>query len=201
MDPKPLQRGISQPAYNNNDLPAIAGGTAIRPHEKRIIFGAPLIGEREAAAVADCIRSGWIGLGERVSRFEAEFAAYKQAPYAAAVSSCSAALHLVLAALGIGAGDEVIVPSLTFCSTVHAVLHAGATPVLVDSDRMSRNIDPKSMQLAISPRTKALIAVHMCGRSCEMDEILAIANHHNLQVIEDCAHAIETTYHDQPAGL
>src|SRR3974390_2879812 len=103
-------------------LPAIAGGDPVRSRHRRIIFGAPLLGESEATSVADCIRSGWIGLGERVGRFEQEFAAYRSAPYAAAVGSCSAGLHLALAALGIGPGDEVIAPSLTFCSTIHAIL-------------------------------------------------------------------------------
>jgi dTDP-4-amino-4,6-dideoxygalactose transaminase len=173
----------------------------MRSRERRIIFDAPLIGEPEAAAVAECIRSGWIGLGERVGRFEQEFAAYKQAPYAAAVSSCSAGLHLVLAALGIGAGDEVIAPTLTFCSTIHAILHTGATPILIDCDRSSMNIDPELIARAITPRTKAIIVVHMCGRSCDMDAVLEIATRHNLKVIEDCAHAIETTYHGTPAGL
>src|SRR5271166_3194708 len=118
MDPKPPQRGTSHPMREKSDLPAIAGGEPVRSRENRIIFGAPLLGESEVAAVTDCIRSRWIGLGERVGRFEQEFAAYKQAPHAAATSSCSAALHLVLAALGIHSGDEVIVPSMTFCSTV-----------------------------------------------------------------------------------
>src|SRR5271165_2514328 len=184
MDPKPPQRGTSHPMREKSDLPAIAGGEPVRSRENRIIFGAPLIGEAEAASVADCVRSGWIGLGERVGRFEQEFAAYKNAPYAAAVSSCSAGLHLVLEALGIGPHDEVIAPSLTFCSTVHAILPVGATPVLVDSDLTSRNIAPDAIARAITPRTKAVIAVHMCGRSCEMDAICDIAARHNLKVVE-----------------
>ncbi|HZD32633.1 MAG TPA: DegT/DnrJ/EryC1/StrS family aminotransferase, partial [Candidatus Angelobacter sp.] len=201
MNLKPPPSGNSPIADPNHELPAIAGGTPVRSRHNRIIFGAPLIGEAEAASVADCIRSRWIGLGERVSRFEQEFAAYKQAPHAAAVSSCSAGLHLALDALGIGAGDEVIAPSLTFCSTIHSILHVGARPVLVDSDRQSLNVDPAAIGQAITPRTKAVIAVHMAGRACEMDAILAIANRHGLQVIEDCAHAIETTYRGVSAGL
>jgi len=201
MNQKPPQSGDSPIPPDPNDLPAIAGGMPMRSRHDRIIFGAPLIGEAEAASVADCIRSRWIGLGERVGRFEEEFAAYKGAPYAAAVSSCSAALHLVLEALDIGHGDEVIAPSLTFCSTVHAILHVGATPVLVDSDRTSLNIEAAAIERAITPRTKAIMVVHMCGRSCEMDTILALAAQHHLQVIEDCAHAIETTYHGRSAGL
>jgi len=188
-------------AHENHEVPAIAGGAPVRSREHRIIFGAPLLGEAEAASVAECIRSGWIGLGERVGRFEQEFANYKQAPYAAAVSSCSAGLHLVLEALGIGAGDEVIAPSLTFCSTIHAILHVGATPVLVDSDRTSMNLDPAAFARAVTARTRAVIAVHMCGRSCEMDAILETAARHNLKVVEDCAHAIETTYDGRAAGL
>ena len=201
MHPKPPKSGISHTKHAKNDLPAIAGGMPVRSREKRIIFGEPLLGEAEAAAVSECIRSRWIGLGERVGRFEQEFAAYKQAPYAAAVSSCSAGLHLVLAALGIGPSDEVIAPTLTFCSTIHAILHTGATPVLADCERSSMNIDPSLIEAKVTPRTKAVMVVHMCGRSCDMDAILAVAQRHNLKIVEDCAHAIETKYHNVGSGL
>ncbi len=201
MDPKAPQSGAQNSASARTDLPAIAGGTSVRSRVNRIVFGAPLIGAVEVNSVADCIRSRWIGLGERVGRFEQEFAAYKQAPYAAALSSCSAALHLALVALGIKPGDEVIAPSMTFCSTVHAIVHTGATPVLVDCDRVTMNIDPSLIASRITPRTKGLIVVHMCGRSCEMDPIMEITRKHGLKVVEDCAHAIETTYHGRPAGL
>ena len=201
MNFSPPQSGKPSTHHEKRELPAIAGGVPVRSREDRIIFGAPLLGEPEAIAVADCIRSGWIGLGERVGRFEQEFAAYKNAPHAAAVSSCSAGLHLVLLALGIGPGDEVIAPSLTFCSTIHAILHVGATPMLVDSDLISRNIAPDAIERAITPRTKAIIVVHMDGRCCEMDAILALADRHRLKIVEDCAHAIETTYRGRAAGL
>jgi dTDP-4-amino-4,6-dideoxygalactose transaminase len=201
MDSKPLKSGATPPILAPSELSAIAGGVPVRSRENRIIFGAPLLGEAEVASVAECIRSRWIGLGERVGRFEQEFAAYKQAPYAAAVSSCSAALHLVLMALGIKAGDDVIAPSMTFCSTVHAIVHTGANPVLVDCDRITMNIDPSVIERQITPRTKALVVVHMCGRSCEMEPILEIARKHGLKVVEDCAHAVETTYHGRSAGL
>jgi dTDP-4-amino-4,6-dideoxygalactose transaminase len=201
MDPKPPKSGISHTKHEKSGLPAVGGGVPVRSRENRIVFGEPLLGEAEVAAVTECIRSQWIGLGERVGRFEREFAAYKHAPYAAAVSSCSAGLHLVLEALGISHGDEVIAPTLTFCSTIHAILHTGATPVLVDCDRSSMNIDPAPIEARITSRTKALMVVHMCGRSCDMDAILAIARRHNLKVVEDCAHAIETTYHNVGAGL
>ena len=201
MDSRPLKSGAPHFSLAQSDLPAIAGGSPVRSRQNRIVFGAPLIGEAEVASVAECIRSRWIGLGELVGRFEQEFAAYKKAPYAAAVGSCSAALHLVLAALGIKASDEVIAPSMTFCSTVHAIVHAGATPVLVDCDRVTMNIDPALIESRITPRTKGLMVVHMCGRSCEMDPILEVASRHDLEVVEDCAHAIETTYRGRPAGL
>ena len=186
---------------DTNELPAIAGGTPVRPRSNRLVFGAPVLGEEEVASVAECIRSNWIGLGARVEQFEQEFARYKGAPYALAVSSGTAAIHLALAALGIGAGDEVIAPAMTFCSTVHPIVHTGAKPVLVDCRRDTFNIDPEEIESSITPRTKAILVVHMCGRSCEMDPILAIADRHDLRVIEDCAHAIESTYHGKAAGL
>jgi dTDP-4-amino-4,6-dideoxygalactose transaminase len=201
MDPKPPPSGIAPLTTGKNDDPVVAGGCPVRSRQNRIIFGAPLIGEAEVASVAECIRSGWLGLGERVERLEQEFAAYKGAPFAAAVSSCSAGLHLVLVALGIGPGDEVIAPSMTFCSTVHAIVHTGATPILVDCNRVTMNIDPGVIESRITSRTRAVIVVHMCGRSCEMDPILEIAQNHNLRIVEDCAHAIETTYHGRAAGL
>jgi dTDP-4-amino-4,6-dideoxygalactose transaminase len=183
------------------DLPAIAGGTPVRSREHRLVFGAPVLGEAEIASVADCIRSNWIGLGSRVNHFEREFARYKGAPYALAVSSGTAAIHLTLAALGIGTGDEVIAPAMTFCSAIHAIVHTGATPVLVDCCRSTCNVDPAQIEGRITARTKAIMVVHMGGRCCEMDAVLEIARRHGLRVIEDCAHAIESTYHGKPAGL
>jgi dTDP-4-amino-4,6-dideoxygalactose transaminase len=170
------------------------------PHD-RLVFGAPVLGEAEIASVVECLRSRWIGLGPRVEQFEQAFARYKGAPYAAAVSSGTAAIHLALLALGIGVGDEVIAPAMTFCSTIHCIVHAGATPVLVDCARDTFNIDPALIESRITPRTKAILAVHMCGRCCDMDPILDIARRHKLRVIEDCAHAIESTYCGQAAGL
>ena len=186
---------------DTNGLPAIAGGTPIRSRASRLIFGAPMLGEEEVASVAACIRSNWIGLGARVERFEQEFARYKGAPYALAVNSGTAAIHLSFAALGIGPGDEVIAPAMTFCSTIHPIVHTGAKPVLVDCRRDTFNIDPEQIPSRITPRTKAILVVHMCGRCCEMDPIVEIARRHGLRVIEDCAHAIESTYRGRVAGL
>jgi len=197
----PLADGKPAISQEPNDLPAIAGGTPVRLRANRLVFGAPALGEEEIASVAECIRSNWIGLGARVERFEQEFARYKGAPYALAVNSGTAAIHLSLAALGIGAGDEVIAPAMTFCSTVHSIVHTGAKPVLVDCCRDTFNIDPEQVESRITPRTKAILVVHMCGRCCEMDPILEIARSYGLHVIEDCAHAIESIYRGNTAGL
>jgi len=197
----PFSGGKTAIEQSTNGLPAIAGGTPVRSRDNRLVFGAPVLGEEEISSVAECIRSKWIGLGARVERFEQEFARYKGAPCALAVSSGTAAIHLALCALGVGAGDEVIAPAMTFCSTIHPIVHNGAKPVLVDCSRDTFNIDPQQIEGRITPRTKAILVVHMCGRSCEMGPVLEIARRHSLQVIEDCAHAIESTYQGQATGL
>lgn len=165
-----------------------------------LVFGAPALGEEEIQEVVDTLRSGWIGTGPKVAQFERDFSAYKATPAAVALSSCTAALQLSMRAAGIGAGDEVITTPLTFCATVNAILHTGATPVLADVDPDSMNISPREIEQKVTPRTKAIVPVHMAGRSCDMDGIMAIANANDLVVIEDCAHAIETTYKGKPAG-
>jgi dTDP-4-amino-4,6-dideoxygalactose transaminase len=197
----PLSGGKTVIYQDTNGLPAIAGGTPVRARANRLVFGSPVLGEEEIASVAECIRSQWIGLGPRVERLELEFARYKGAPYVLAVSSGTAAIHLTLAALGISSGDEVVAPAMTFCSTIHAIVHTGAKPVLVDCCSDTFNIDPEQIESRITPRTKAILVVHMCGRSCEMDPILEIAHRRRLRVVEDCAHAIEATYKRRPAGL
>ena len=165
-----------------------------------IVFGAPQIERDEIDEVVDCLESGWIGTGPRVARFEKEFAAYKGQPFAAGVSSCTAAMHLSVLAAGIGEGDEVITTPLTFCATVNAIVHAGATPVLADVDPLTMNIDPTQVEARITPRTKAILPVHFAGRAANMDALMEIAGRHGLKVIEDCAHAIETEYHGRKAG-
>ncbi|MFW6087996.1 MAG: DegT/DnrJ/EryC1/StrS family aminotransferase [Myxococcota bacterium] len=155
-------------------------------------FGAPHLGEEEIAEVVATLRSGWIGTGPRVARFQEGFAGYKGTEAAAAVGSCTAALHLSLIASGVGPGDEVITTPLTFCATVNAILHTGATPVLADVDPRTMNLDPEAAAAAVTPRTRALIPVHFAGRPCDMDALGAIAQRHGLALIEDCAHAIET---------
>jgi dTDP-4-amino-4,6-dideoxygalactose transaminase len=146
------------------------------------------------------MKSGWLGSGPKVARFENEFKQYKGASHAAALNSCTAALHLSILVAGISPGDEVITTPLTFCATVNAILHAGGTPVLADIDPVTQNIDPAEVRKRVTPRTKAIVPVHFAGRPCDMDALMAIAVEHDLKVIEDCAHAIETEYKGQKAG-
>ena len=170
--------------------------------EPFLIFGSPLIEQAEIDEVVACMQSAWLGTGPRVAQFERDFAAYQAlAPLqVAAVNSCTAALHVSMVAAQLEPGSEVITTPMTFCASVNAIIHAGLTPVLADVDSLTLNIDPEAIEAAITPRTRAILPVHFAGRPCEMDAIMAIARRHNLAVIEDCAHAIETTYHGRKAG-
>lgn len=170
---------------------AINGGQPVRSPENFLVFGAPTIGTLEIEEVVATMKRGWIGTGPKVAEFENAFAAYKSAPYAVAVNSCTAALHVSMIALGIGPGDEVITTPMTFCATINAIIHSGATPVLVDCDRETMNIRPEDIEAKITPRTRAILPVHFAGRCCDMEQIMALAAAHRLYVIEDCAHAIE----------
>ena len=168
--------------------------------ERFLVFGAPLIGEEEIAEVVQCLRGGWIGTGPRTAQFEKDFAAHCGVEHAVAFNSCTAALHLSLLAAGVGPGDEVITTPLTFCASVNAIIHAGATPVLADVDPATMNIAPDEVRRKLTPRTRAVVPVHFGGRACEMDALMALARERKLQVIEDCAHAIETQYRGRHAG-
>jgi dTDP-4-amino-4,6-dideoxygalactose transaminase len=165
-----------------------------------LVFGAPEIESAEIDEVVSCLKSGWIGTGPRVHKFENEFKDYKQVKHVAAVNSCTAALHLSLLSAGVGPGDEVITTPMTFCASVNAIIHASATPVLVDVDPVSMNIDVRKIEQKINNRTKALLPVHFAGRPCDMDIICALAKKYNLALIEDCAHAVETEYKGKKAG-
>lgn len=167
-----------------------------------LIFGAPLVEQPEIDELVACMQSGWLGTGPRVARFERDFSNYKgiTPEQVAAVNSCTAALHVSMIAANIEPGSEVITTPLTFCATINAIIHAGLTPVLADVDPATQCIDPAAIEAAITPRTRAILVVHFAGRPCDMDAILAIASKHGLKVIEDCAHAIETTYHGRKAG-
>ncbi|MCK6604249.1 MAG: DegT/DnrJ/EryC1/StrS family aminotransferase [Ignavibacteriaceae bacterium] len=165
-----------------------------------LVFGSPVIEEEEIDEVVKTLKSGWIGTGPKVARFEEEFREYTGAKHAIAVASCTAGLHLSVIALGIGPGDEVIVPVLTFAATANAVIHSGAKPVFADVDISSMTIDPEDVRRKITPRTKAIIPVHFAGRACRLDELEAIAREHNLYLIQDTAHALETEYHGRKIG-
>jgi dTDP-4-amino-4,6-dideoxygalactose transaminase len=172
----------------------------VKKRENFLVFAAPLIGDEEIAEVVATMKSGWLGSGPKVSKFEADFKLYKDANHAVALNSCTAALHLSMLVAGISPGDEVITTPLTFCATVNAILHAGGTPVLADIDHATMNIDPSEIKRRITPKTKAIVPVHFAGLPCDMNSIMDIANEHNLIVIEDCAHAIETEYQGKKAG-
>jgi len=172
----------------------------VRPRERFLVFGSPLIEEAEIQEVVASLKSGWLGTGPKVARFEHDFAAYKGVRHAVAVNSCTAALHLSMLAAQLRPGDEVITTPLTFCATVNAIIHAGLRPVLADIDPHTMNIDPRAVEAAITLRTRALLPVHFAGRPCEMDALCAICRRHDLKLIEDCAHAIETEYRGGKAG-
>ena len=162
-------------------------------------YSLPLIGEEEIAEVADSLRSGWVTTGPKVERFERDFAAYVGARHAIAVNSCTAALHTSLAALGIGPGDEVILPTLTFCATANVVVHLGATPVIVDVDA-NLHLSLEAVQAAIGPRTRAIVPVHYAGLACSLDEIFLLAARHGIPVVEDAAHAAGSEYAGRRIG-
>lgn len=160
----------------------------------------PYVGEEEALAAAEAVRSGWLVQGPRVAEFEDAVAEYVGARHAIATSNCTAALHLALLCRGIGPGDEVIIPSFTFVATANAVLHAGATPVFVDIDPRSYNLDPVAVNAAVSRRTRAIIAVDQIGLAADLDALMDIATIRGVHLIEDAAPAIGATYRGSRVG-
>ncbi|MFB3778139.1 MAG: DegT/DnrJ/EryC1/StrS family aminotransferase [Bryobacteraceae bacterium] len=162
-------------------------------------YSLPSIGEEEIAEVADSLRSGWITTGPKTKLLEEQLAAYVGARHAIALSSCTAALHVALKAHDIGPGDEVIVPTLTFCATGNVVAHLGAKPVLVDVNR-DFQMAPDDVERAVTKRTKAILAVHYGGQACDLAEILAVGTRHGVPVLEDAAHAIGTEYRGRKIG-
>ena len=172
----------------------------IRSKDRFLVFGAPAIEDAEIQEVVSTMKTGWLGTGPKVMTFQNDFKAYKDSEYAIAVNSCTAALHLSILAASLKPGDEVITTPMTFCATVNAIVHAGAIPILADVDPVTMNIDPAQVEAKITSRTKAILPVHFAGRPCDMDALCEIASRHNLKLIEDCAHAIETQYKGKKAG-
>ncbi|MGH9935013.1 MAG: DegT/DnrJ/EryC1/StrS family aminotransferase [Blastocatellia bacterium] len=172
-------------------------------------FALPDIGEEEIAEVVDALRSGWLTTGPKTRRFEKEFASFvangcanggSGRTQALAVNSATAGLHLVLEALGVGPGDQVITTPYTFTATAEVIRHLGADPVFVDIDPRTFNIDPEKIERAITPRTKAIMPVHFAGLACEMDSIIAVARKYGLKIVEDAAHALPAAYHGRMIG-
>jgi len=180
------------------EIPVREGGEPLRA--QFLPFALPSIGQEEEREVLETLRSGWITTGPRTAEFERRLAAYIGAREVFAVSSCTAALHLSLIAAGVGPGDEVITTPITWPSTANVIVHTGATPVFADIDRDTFNIRPEEIEKRITPKTKAIIPVHMAGQPCEMDAIRRIARAWNLTVIEDAAHAIGAEYRGRRVG-
>ena len=165
-------------------------------------FAPPLIGEEEIEEVVRTLRGGWLTTGPRTSQFESEFAQYVGAPAALAVNSATSAMHVALAALGIGEGDAVVTTTMTFASTVHVIEHQRARPLLVDVEKDTLNIDPSQVEATIkrTPGVKAIMPVHLYGHPSEMDAIYDIARRHGLAVLEDAAHSLPARYHGRMIG-
>jgi dTDP-4-amino-4,6-dideoxygalactose transaminase len=165
-----------------------------------IAFHVPSVGEEEIEAVARVLRSGWLTTGPETIAFEKEFAPYVGARHAIACASGTAALHLALRALGISAGDEVITSPYTFVASTEVILYLGATPVFVDVDPRTLNIDPAAVAAAVTPRTRAILPIHIAGYPCDMDPIMEVAAKHGLGVVEDAAHALPAEYRGKRIG-
>jgi perosamine synthetase len=165
-----------------------------------IPFHRPTLGVDEEAAVIEVLRSGWLTTGARAKAFEAAFAELIGVDHALAMSSCTAALHLALKLLDIKPGDEVLVPTTTFAATANVVVHLGARPVLCDIDPVTLTLDPADVRARIGPRSRAMIPVHLGGYPCAMAELSDLAARHELALVEDAAHAIETEIGGRHAG-
>jgi perosamine synthetase len=167
---------------------------------RRIPLGRPFLDEREEELVVEVLRSGRLSLGPMIDRFEEQIAERVGAPYAAAVSSGTAGLHLLVRIAGIGPGDEVITSPLTFAASANCFLYEGATPVFVDVDPLTWNLDPAAVEAAITERTKALVAVDMFGYPCELTPLMELCERHGITLIEDSAEALGAEYEGAPIG-
>ena len=159
------------------------------------------IDQREKKAVMDVLESKWLSMGKRTREFEEKFSSFAGTPFALATGNCTAALHLALASLGIGLGDEVIVPSMTFVATSNAILYTGARPVFADIVSPKRPLlDPDEIERKITKRTKAVMVMHYAGYPCSMEKIRSAARKHGLYIIEDAAHAVGSFHGGRMCG-
>ena len=176
-----------QMSEGRSDIPAIEGGLPTRG--AALPFFKADIDDADIAGVVETLRSGWLTVGPKTERLERELASYVGARHAIAVSSCSEAMFLCLKALGVGPGDEVITSALTFASTVHAIIHTGAKPVLADIEEQTFGMDPAHVRSLITDQTRAIMPVHFGGQACAIEELRDIARAHGIAVVEDAAHA------------
>ena len=181
-----------------SEVLAVRGGSPVR--DSFLPFHQPLVDAADEGAVLETLRSGWLTTGPRTKRFEQTFAAYTGSAHCVAVNSCTAALHLALEAVGVGAGDEVITSPITFASTANVIVHRNARPVFADVEPDTLNVDPAAVAAAVTPRTKALIPVDFAGHPCELDGIMALGATHGCAVIEDAAHAVGAEYKGRRIG-
>jgi dTDP-4-amino-4,6-dideoxygalactose transaminase len=172
----------------------------VRARDEFLVFGRPVLTEDEIAEVVDALRTGWIGTGPKVQTFERMLESYVVVPHVRCLSSCTAALMLGLLAVGVGEGDEVIAPTMTFAASINAILHVGATPRLVDCEPGTGQMDLDAAEALIGPRTKAMMAVHIAGRPLDMDRLQEIRRRHGIEVVEDAAHALGAEWHGKKIG-
>jgi dTDP-4-amino-4,6-dideoxygalactose transaminase len=172
---------------SNNNKPAIEGGSPVR--KAPLPFFRAALDERDVESVTEALRSGWLTVGPRTEQLEREIAEYVGVDHVVAVSSCSEAMFLALKALDVGPGDEVITSCLTFASTVHAIIHTGAKPILVDIEPETFGMDPDQVRAKITDRTKTVLPVHFGGQACRIEEICDLARQKGLSVVEDAAHS------------
>lgn len=167
---------------------------------KKIPFGKPDFSSKEYNEIKDCLKKSWVGTGPKTNFFENNFKKFKKTKYAIALSSCTAALHLSLLALGIKKGDEVITTSMTFCSTINSIIHSGAKPILIDIQNDTLNFNEHEIEKKITKKTKCILVVHFAGLPCNMKQVLKISNKYKLRVIEDCAHSVEASLDNKSMG-
>jgi dTDP-4-amino-4,6-dideoxygalactose transaminase len=185
-------------SMRESEKPASEGGEPIR--RVPLPFHRPTIGVEEEAAVLEVLRSGWLTRGARTATFEARLKEYTGAPHVLALNSCTAALELALILARVGPGDEVITTAMTFAATANVISHRGARPVLVDVESDTLNIDPAAVEAAVTPRTRAVMAVDFAGHPAEYDPLQALCRREGLTLVEDAAHALESRYKGRPVG-